>query len=63
MRESGPCVDDLLHSDVLHLAAGVALSVNVGDLLELEGSFKGDGVVDAAAEEVLGGVDREKIGA
>src|SRR6185437_8636873 len=36
---------------VLHLAGGVAFGVDVGDLLELEGAFEGDGVVDAAAEE------------
>src|SRR5579883_2269134 len=45
---------------VLHFAGGVALGVNVGDFLQLEGAFEGDGVVDAAAEEekVLGaGVD------
>jgi hypothetical protein len=35
---------------VLHLAGGVALGVDVGDLLELEGALEGDGVVDAAAE-------------
>ena len=42
---------------VLHLAGGVAFGVDVGDLLELEGAFEGDGVVDAAAEEeeVAGG--------
>ena len=42
---------------VLHLAGGVAFGVDVGDLFELEGSFEGDGVVDAAAEEeeVAGG--------
>ena len=36
---------------VLHLAGRVAFGVDVGDFLELEGSFEGDGVVDAAAEE------------
>ena len=36
---------------VLHLAGGVAFGVDVGDLLELEGSLERDGVVDAAAEE------------
>ena len=42
---------------MLHLAGGVAFGVDVGDLLELEGAFEGDGVVDAAAEkeEVAGG--------
>ena len=42
---------------VLHLAGGVAFGVDVGDLLELERAFEGDGVVDAAAEEeeVVGG--------
>ena len=40
---------------VLHLARGVALGVDVGDLLELERAFEGDRVVDAApqVEEVL----------
>ena len=44
---------------VLHLAGGVAFGVDVGDLLELECAFEGDGVVDAAAEEeeVVGGVE------
>ena len=36
---------------MLHLAGGVALGVDVGDLLELERALEGDGVVDAAAEE------------
>jgi len=36
---------------VLHLAGGVAFGVDVGDFLELERAFEGDGVVDAAAEE------------
>ena len=36
---------------VLHLAGGVAFGVDVGDLLELERAFEGDGVVDASAEE------------
>ena len=36
---------------VLHLAGGVALGVDVGDLFELEGALERDGVVDAAAEE------------
>ena len=42
---------------VLHLSGGVALGVDVGDLLELERALEGDGVVDAAAEEeeVVGG--------
>src|ERR1700739_3876382 len=42
---------------VFHLAGGVAFGVDVGDLLELERAFEGDGVVDAAAEEeeVVGG--------
>jgi hypothetical protein len=42
---------------VLHLAGGVAFGVDVGDFLELERAFEGDGVVDAAAEEeeVAGG--------
>jgi hypothetical protein len=34
---------------MLHLAGGVAFGVDVGDLLELEGTFEGDGAVDAAA--------------
>ena len=44
---------------VLHLAGGVAFGVDVGDLLELERAFEGDGVVDSAAEEeeVVGGVE------
>jgi hypothetical protein len=41
---------------VLHFAGGIAFGVNVGNLLELERAFEGDGVVDAASEEkeVLG---------
>ncbi len=35
---------------VLHFAGGVPLGVNVGDLLQLQSAFEGDGVVDAAAE-------------
>ena len=36
---------------VLHFAGGVAFGVDVGDFLELERAFEGDGVMDAAAEE------------
>ena len=36
---------------VLHFAGGVAFGVDVADLLELEGTLEGDGVVDAAAEK------------
>ena len=36
---------------VLHFAGGVALGVDVGDFLQLERAFEGDGVMDAAAEE------------
>ena len=36
---------------VLHLPGGIALGVDVGDLLELEGPFQRDGVERAAAEE------------
>jgi len=36
---------------VFHFAGGVAFGVDVGDLLELECAFEGDGVVDAATEE------------
>ena len=35
---------------VLHLAGGIALGVDVGDLLQLERALEGDGVVDAAAQ-------------
>ncbi len=44
---------------VLHLACGVAFGVDVGDLLQLESAFEGDGVVDAPAEEeeVVGSVE------
>ena len=35
---------------VLHFAGGVAFGVNVGDFLELERAFEGDGEMDAAAE-------------
>ena len=35
---------------VLHFAGRVALGVNVGDFLELERAFEGDGEMDAAAE-------------
>src|SRR5215471_6662528 len=45
-----PLVDEG-NGTVLHLAGGVALRVDVGDLLELEGSLQGDGIVEAAAEE------------
>ena len=51
---------------VLHLTGGVALGVDVADLLELERAFEGDGVVDATAqeEEVVGGVeDAGELGA
>ncbi len=36
---------------VFKLAHGIALSVYVGSLFEFEGTFAGDGVVDAAAKE------------
>ncbi len=35
---------------VLHFAGRVALGVDVGDFLELERAFEGDGEMDAAAE-------------
>ena len=41
---------------VLHFTCRIALRVDVGNLFELEGSFKSDGIVNAAAEI-------EKIGA
>ena len=42
---------------MLHLAGGVALGVDVGDFLELERAFEGDGEVNAASEieEIAGG--------
>ena len=36
---------------MLHLASRVALGVDVADLLELEGPFQGNRVVDAPAQE------------
>ena len=36
---------------VLHLAGGIALGVDVGNLLELQGAFEGDGEIVLAAEE------------
>ena len=42
---------------VLHLAGGITLGVNVGDLLQLERAFERDRIVDAAAEiEEVGAV-------
>ena len=35
---------------MLHFAGGIAFGVDVGDLLELERAFEGDGEMDAAAE-------------
>ena len=36
---------------MFHLASGVALGVNIRNLLQLQRALKGDGVVGAAAEE------------
>ena len=36
---------------MLHFPGGIALGVDVGDLLQLESAFERDRVVDAAAEE------------
>ena len=50
---------------MLHLPRGVALGVQVGELLELERSLQGDGIVDAAAEEeevLVGGHLLGKLG-
>ena len=47
---------------VLHLACRVAFGVDVGDLLELEGAFERDRVVDAAAEEEEVAGVREGLG-
>ena len=59
MQTTGQGLVDEGVGAVLHLAGGVAFGVDVGDLLELEGAFEGDGVVDAAAEEeeVAGGAE------
>ncbi len=35
---------------MLHLPSGIALRMDVADLLQLEGTFQGNGVIDAAAE-------------
>ena len=35
---------------MLHFAGGIAFGVNVGDFLELQRAFEGDGVMDAARE-------------
>ena len=44
---------------MLHFAGGIAFGVDVGNLLELERAFEGDGVVDAAAEiEEVAGVEK-----
>ena len=51
MHDDGEGLVDEGVGAVLHLAGGVAFGVDVGDLLELERAFEGDGVVDAAAEE------------
>src|SRR5215831_20883085 len=45
-----PLVDER-DGPVLHLAGGVALRVDVGDLLELERSLEGDRILHPAAEE------------
>ena len=36
---------------VLHFSGGVAFGVDVGDFLQLERAFEGDGIVDAASEK------------
>ena len=52
--DDGNAVADQGVGAVLEFTGGVALGVDVGGLLELEGAFAGDGVVDAAAEEEEG---------
>src|SRR5881397_3488639 len=55
--DDGEAVGDQRDGPVLHLAAGVALGVDVRDLLQLQRALEGDGVLDAAAEiEEVGGV-------
>ena len=36
---------------MLHLASGVSLGVDVGNFLQLESAFEGDGIVDASAQK------------
>jgi hypothetical protein len=36
---------------MFHFGGGIALGVDIGDFLELEGAFEGDGEVVLAAEE------------
>src|SRR2546428_13557982 len=49
-RDDGQPVGDERDGAMLHLAAGVALGVDVGDLLELERPFEGDRKLEPAAE-------------
>ena len=51
MRHHRHVLVDERDRPVLHLAGGIALGVDVGDLLELERAFERDRIVDAAAQE------------
>src|SRR5256884_2633235 len=49
-RYHGELVGDERDRAVLHLTAGIALGMDVGNLLELERPLEGDGVLDATAQ-------------
>ena len=47
---------------VLHFAGGIAFGVDVGNFLEFEGAFEGDGIMNAAAEIEKIGVAEKLLG-
>ena len=50
-RQGGKLGIDQRDRPVLHLARGIALGVNVGDFLEFQRAFQGNGVLELASDE------------
>ena len=61
-RDDGHPLVDERDRTVFHLAGRIALGVDVGDFLEFQGTFKGNGIVDATAEIQKIGVALEPAG-
>ena len=61
-HDDGKILIDQRVGAVLHFAGGIALGMNVGNFLELQRAFEGDGEVDAASEIQEIGVAEELPG-
>ena len=49
-RDHGHLFVDERNGSMLHLSGGIPFGMDVGDLLQFEGAFERNGIVDAAAE-------------